>query len=65
MFHARDGLYFGRLEDGSVKVRVEAINGMTFETLLGPDTWASVMSQASARGETLDTWNEAKQFHER
>ncbi len=65
MFHARDGLYFERLPDGSVKIMVRPVTGASFETILPPDAWASVLASTSARGETLDTWNEARQYHTR
>ncbi len=65
MFHARDGLFFERQADGSVKVRLEKEHGLAFEVILPPDTWASAMASVSSRGETLETWNEARQYHTR
>lgn len=65
MYHARDGLYFARQPDGSVKVRIEPINGVPTEVELTADTWASVIATVSARGENADTWNEARQYHNR
>jgi hypothetical protein len=65
MYHARDGLFFERQADGSVKVRLEKDNGAAMEITLPADTWASAMASVSARGETLDTWNEARQYHNR
>ena len=66
MFHARDGLYFERLADGSVKVRLEPIGGgAPAEAIVPADTWASVIATVCARGETADTWNEARQYHNR
>lgn len=65
MFHARDGLFFSREQDGTVKVRLESLTGMATDIILPPDAWASVIASVSARGETLDTWNEARQYHGR
>lgn len=66
MPHVRDGLYVERLPDGSVKVRLEPIGGAApAEVVLPADTWASVIATVSARGETADTWNEARQYHNR
>lgn len=36
-----------------------------FDVVLPADTWASVLAACCARGETFDTWNEARQFHNR
>lgn len=65
MFHARDGLYFERQADVAVRVRLEKEHGLAFEVIVPADTWASVIATVSARGETLDTWNEARQYHNR
>jgi len=65
MFHARDGLFFERQADGSVRVLVKEQNQTKFSTVLSADGWASVVATVSARGETLETWNEARQYHNR
>lgn len=49
MFHAQDGLYFERQEDGSVKVRWEG-GDLHRETVLPESSWASVASTTSRRG---------------
>ncbi len=64
-YHARDGLFFERLADGSVRVTVRDGDVQRFAAVLPPETWASVLAQVSARGETYDTWNEARQYHTR
>lgn len=64
-YHARDGLYFERLPDGGVKVRMEPVNGAPAEVELSADAWASVVATVSARGDTADTRNEARRYHDR
>lgn len=67
MFHAKDGVYFGRTqEDGTVRVEVGDGRGTVIRSIeLSADTWASVVAFVSARGETAETWREAREFHER
>lgn len=64
-FHAGHGLYFSRLMDGSVTIRIESVGGLEVERTVSPDTWASIMAAVCARGEDTDTWHEARQFHTR
>lgn len=64
MYHAKDGLYFDRLEDGSVKVVVSVLNGIQFETILEPNTWASVVASVCVKGEDSNTFYAAELFHE-
>ena len=62
MFHAQDGLFFQRMENGTVEVMVKDGNRI-FQTVLTSDTWASVIASVSARGDTSFVWEEAIQFH--
>ena len=62
MYHAKDGLSFERMGDGSVFVTYpgDAHEG---EVTLDADTWASVVAAMSARGETGETFRPAQAFH--
>jgi hypothetical protein len=69
LFHSQDGLYFGRLEDGSVWICKCSDNqtpnegNITFQTTLPVSAWGSVVSTVSLKGETYDTWLAAQNFH--
>jgi hypothetical protein len=67
MFHARDGFYFERTDDGGVRVRVAEdakVDSPTLrEVTLDDSAWASVVAAVCARGETGPTWREARAFH--
>jgi len=67
-FHAKNGLFFQRDEDGNVivrKVETDNLRGtrVMFKATLEPNTWASVMASVCARGEDANTFQEADQFH--
>jgi hypothetical protein len=62
-FHSQDGLYFTRMEDGSVKVTVKERDEVKFETALPASIWGSVVSSVSLKGETYETWQQAQAFH--
>lgn len=59
-FHAKDGWYFRRCEDGSVTIWA-ADDGA--EVTLPPDTWESVVAAVSAEGGTSLTFAAAKALH--
>lgn len=66
-FHSRDGFYFTRTADGSVRIRI-AESGMANaptlrEVTLPENEWASVVAFVSAHGETGETWQAARKFH--
>jgi len=68
-FHAKNGLFFQRDEDGNVvvrKVESDQLRGerVMFKATLDPNTWASVMASVCARGEGATTFEEAGQFHQ-
>jgi hypothetical protein len=72
MFHSINGLFFGRLQDGSV--RIVKNDGSLFPDEMGAkneldvtvpaDIWASVIASVSAGGEEDYRWYLAKDFHE-
>jgi hypothetical protein len=63
-FHAVQGWYFARLDDG--KVRIRHGNGPDQEEVeLDPNTWASAVASVSGRGERSETFYEALDFHMR
>ena len=62
-YHAADGLFFTRLGDGGVLVRryEEHFEGAepTFTVTFTPETWASVVTEMEAGGETAESWQAA------
>ena len=58
-FHAKDGFFFKRLDDGDVEVRWPA-GTITFDK----DTWASIVASVSAEGETAASFECASALHE-
>ncbi len=70
MHHAKDGLYFERQVDGSVRVTFRAdlrrrywCEG-DFEVILAPLTWASVVAAVSKRGQVMEVIEAALRLHE-
>jgi len=59
-FHWRDGWYFRRLEDGSVRI-VSDYADLTIPAA----EWASIVCSVSADGETGERWHAAQDFHGR
>jgi len=71
MFHTNRGLYFDRLEDGSVRVIKREHDDQGRETgeelfaiTLDANSWASVIASMSKRGEDSGGFERAKTFHE-
>lgn len=74
-FHSRDGLYFARTVTGDVIVTIEVPvhdgtgnfheghRAVLHRIVLPQDEWASVLASVSARGETGETWQQARDFH--
>lgn len=64
-FHAKDGWYFRRENDGSVHIKAPDSMGPGASQVvtLDADTWASVAASVSERGETADTFAKARNFH--
>jgi len=57
-FHARDGWYFERQDDGSVKISA-AVDRCTEQLILPAAEWASVVAAVSAEGETAQSYQQA------
>jgi hypothetical protein len=64
-FHAKDGVHFRRLEDGSVEMGIGPdFNSVASLTVLDPSSWASVVAHVSARGEDAAMHAAALAYHE-
>ena len=67
MFHVKDGLFFERIEDGSVRIvqRKDAKDEspIVFETVIEKDPWASVIATVSKLGENYGRFFLAEKFH--
>jgi hypothetical protein len=65
-FHWREGWYFKRMPDGSV--RVSHVTGSPFihaQFAVPAPEWASIVCSVSAAGETGERWNASQDFHGR
>jgi hypothetical protein len=64
-FHARDGWFFRREPNGSVRLTApDSLGAGARQTVvLDPDTWASVVASVCAVGEDSDTFRAARNFH--
>ncbi len=70
-FHCREGWYFKRQDDGSVRIfHVDGhAEGLGFppetdaDFLIDADSWASVVASVSKGGETGDRWQAILVFH--
>lgn len=65
-FHARDGWYFRRENDGSVRILAPDSLGPGAHQVvtLDADTWASVVASVSGGGETSESFQAARRFHD-
>jgi len=65
-FHARDNWFFRREDDGSVRiVAPDSMGPGAHQTVvLDANTWASAVASVSAAGETSETFQAARQFHD-
>ena len=66
-FHLSGGLMFNRRPDGKIEIKVvlpphHAASSILFRTVTDDDGFASVMASMSARGETGETWQQARDF---
>jgi hypothetical protein len=59
-FHAKEGWYFERLEDGGVRVTFS-----NYHVDLDANTWASAVASVSAMGENAETFEAALEWHNR
>lgn len=57
-FHAREGYWFRRSDDGDVIITTPG-----GQVALDAGTWASVVCSVSATGETGERWRQACAFH--
>jgi hypothetical protein len=62
-FHARDGWYFQRAEDGGVLITAVTSETQRQVVKLDAATWASAVASVSARGENAETFAEAGRLH--
>ncbi len=73
MFHYKDGLYFERKEDGTVRVvktknlaempTSESDPDIIFQFLVDADSWASIVASVSKSGEADGRFYIAGEFH--
>ncbi|WAZ20154.1 hypothetical protein STRCI_001253 [Streptomyces cinnabarinus] len=65
-FHARDNWFFRREDDGSVRILApDSIGpGAHQAVTLDADTWASVVASVSGGGETSESFQAARSFHD-
>lgn len=64
-FHWRDGRFFKRMPDGSV--RLSHVHGESLQSqfnIPAPE-WASIVCSVSEQGETGERWEESQDFHGR
>lgn len=64
-FHARDGWFFRREDDGSVHIAApDSLGpGASQAVTLDANTWASVVAFVSRDGETAESFAAAVRFH--
>ena len=65
MFHVRNGLYFKRLDDGSVLlIKKDGADGpLVFEAAIDKDSWCSVVAHVCEHGPTPQMIEAAKIMH--
>lgn len=65
-FHHRDGWYFSRLSDGSVRIRLDpAANptaGIAAEHIIGAGSWASIVAHVADGGSSA-AFSTAQRLH--
>ena len=67
-FHWRDGWFFNRQPDGSVRImhrETTASEWLREDITIDALSWASIVCSVSSDGETSDRWNAAQDFHGR
>lgn len=74
-FHSRDGLYFARLTDGTVRISCEVPvhdsmgnfaqddRAVLWSIDLPENEWASVVASVTRGGETSEVWTQARALH--
>ena len=67
MFHAKNGWFFKRLENGNVIVEkhqsADEISGLREAQVFTPHEWASIVAAVSEGGESDRRWFDAFDFH--
>ena len=75
MFHYGNNLFFGRRADDSVRIvqlretqqeypsADATLEGTLFDVTVDADSWGSIISSVSAKGEESGRWYEAMDFH--
>lgn len=65
-FHAKDGWYFRREQDGSVRILApDSLGSGAHQVVtLDANAWASVVASVSGTGESASTFEAARSFHE-
>lgn len=66
-FHVKDGVYFERIEDGTVHLTVFEgpfqKQAKVKDIVMSPSEWASVVASVSHNGESAHTFKGAMLFH--
>lgn len=63
-FHWIGGVYFRRADDGTVEIgEGPDFDDVTVKHRIDPNSWASIVSSVSHRGEDHETFTEANRFH--
>lgn len=66
-FHWREGMYFRRIEDGSVQITQTQGGGnsehIEWQRTIPPREWASIVAAVSAAGENAGTYRDALTEH--
>lgn len=66
-FHWRNGWFFKRMDDGSVRIwhRGATVDVLNVPISIPPSEWASIVCSVSRDGESCARWNQAQDFHGR
>lgn len=63
-YHYRDGVYFNRLADGSVRVmKAPEQAAPVWDLVIDAESWPSIVAAMSAQGETAEAFRIAKELH--
>ena len=63
-FHWYGGIYWRRADDGTVLIgKGEDFDNVDVVHRIDPNSWASIVSHVSERGETHETYQAALSFH--
>lgn len=74
-YHWKDGWWFSRLADGSIRMehRQYILEGPTgkytdqytvdVNVVIDTDSWGSIVASMSEHGDTREAWSAAKRFH--